>query len=691
MELKDYLRILVRRWPWMVASALIVAALLWGVSLWQAVPYYATMEVHFRKTPLELGFFEPEDYAFPFSSNQARAQMFTHSDVLERASKRLEERKIRCSPQELRGLVTVTPSGIEGTYLVRVDHSNPAYPKAILTALYDAYLDHARKEYDDTFDSALARTEAEAKEVKQELDDLAVDLGSVDRIEGVYDVEIQGQIMGSLIVDLERQRQQNRLDLTKIDRQLQSVSSDEKHLAEDELLRHHLPPYTYTGAELTESSKRMRELEAQLRSLQRKYTETHPTIQAIYAELSEIQEAIAAELKTAAATKAAGLLDQKATLESSYELLGQILQVEYEKLSRLRKFRTDQAAIVRKVEAAVTRQEKISDQRRKLVESKEKSGERVKHSMVQQRTPSDAIPVPVTRRVSLPLVLLIAVIVGVATGFLIDYLADTLRTSSDVKAHLNLPTIASLPYVSDEPISLLQAATKSPVYEVYNKLAVFLDSLIQEKRAKTLLVTSTKAEEGKTTVSSNVAIALAQTGRRVILVDSDIRKPQVHMLFGLDNSRGLSTILSGEYGAEEELRRILDQGDGAGIEGYLQRTPVENLRAITAGPVAPNPIHLLKSDTMQWLLNELKTRADIVIFDSPPLMGVIDAAVLASMVELTVVVVAENAVKRTEAAQMKHALNQVGANIVGAVINKSRSRPEAYYYYYYRYRGYGQE
>lgn len=689
MEFKDYLRIFVRRWPWMVGCGVIVAVLLWSMSLWQAVPYYATMEVHFKKSPLELGYFEPDDYAYPITSNQARAQIFLHPDVLEKVAERLRKKNLAADANQIRGLVGVVPSSIDGTFTVRADHSNPAYPAEILQALYDAYIEYMTELYDGAYKKALERATKQAGESAKALEKATLELNGLRAAdEGIYDVDIQSQIMANLIVDLERLRQQNRLDITKLDRQIANASTDERRLAEDELLRHHLPPYSYTGAEPGASSKRMRELETQLRALQKRYTETHPSIQAIHNEMSEIQADIAVELKNAVATKYAEMIERKQTLISSLELLDQILETEYRKLSGLRTFRNDQSTVRRKIELAQERKVKADDRVGLLDESKGRSADRVEQSMTKLRT-SDATPVPVARRISIPLLLLLAVIVGVAAGFLVDYLADTLRTSIDVRSHLNIATIASLPYVRDEPVGLLQAATKSPVYEVYNKLAVFLDSMVQEKRAKTLLVTSTKAEEGKTTVSSNVAIALAQSGRRVILVDSDIRKPQVHMIFGLDNSRGLSTILSGEYGAEEELRAILDQGNGQGIDAYLQPTTVENLRAVTAGPVAPHPISLLKSETMRWFMNELKARADIVIFDSPPLMGVIDAAVLASMADLTVVVVAENAVKRAEAAQMKHALNQVGANIVGAVINKSRSRPEAYYYYYYRYRGYG--
>ncbi|OHB74786.1 MAG: hypothetical protein A2Z34_10085 [Planctomycetes bacterium RBG_16_59_8] len=252
---------------------------------------------------------------------------------------------------------------------------------------------------------------------------------------------------------------------------------------------------------------------------------------------------------------------------------------------------------------------------------------------------------------------------------------------------MNLATVATIPDLKGEPLSILDAALKSPICELYNKLATFIESVMLEQKAKTILFTSAKAGEGKSTISSNMAIVLAQNGEKVVLIDSDLRKPQFHMIFSLDNSRGLSNILSGEFEAEQKLNGIVN-GKPTSIEDYLQKTSVPNLRVLTSGPVPMNPITLLKSPMLAELTRQLRSLADVVIFDSPPILGVIDAAILSSTAELTFLVVTENNVRRPEAAQMKHSLSQVGANIVGVILNKTGFQPESYYYYYHRYRGY---
>ncbi|MBI2901176.1 MAG: polysaccharide biosynthesis tyrosine autokinase [Planctomycetes bacterium] len=683
MELKDYLRVLVRRWPWMVASAVLVGAILWSMSLWKSVPYFATIDIHYKKTPLELGYFQPEDYTYPFTSNQARSELFFHQDVLRRASKSLSAEGLTCSPSDLQTWVKLQGSSIENTVALRAEHADADVPLRLLRAMYRAYIQHLKAEYMDAFDKAIARVdmslEESQKERKRLQESLRTELERLNAQTNVFDPEVQSQIMSSLIVEMEKSRQQNRLDLVRVERRLREVPEGERRLAEDEVLREHLLPLGAPDADAS-PTRRARRLELKMIELRKKYYENHPAMQTLQEEWNELQAAMAEELEKAAVARAATLVDQKRMLEAAIGLIEGILKEEYSKLKSLRILRLELASAEKKVMDCEDRYIKLRDRRTSLEEAKDKTDSMTDLSVVVIRETPQALPVPATKRISLPITLFLAVIVGLAVGYLVDYLADALRTPHDVKVHLNLPTIATIPFAKGEPLNLLQSAEGSSMYEAYNKLAIFLDSMAQEKRAGSVLFVSTKAREGKTTVSANVAIALARSGRRVTLVDGDIRRPHLHTWFGVDNSRGLSTILSAGYRSEEELRAALS---GDGLAAFTGASPTENLSVLTAGPQASNPLFLLRSAAMDWLLKHLRTQTDLVLMDSPPLIGLIDGAVLASRADLTVVVVAENEVRRSEAAQMKHALAQVNANLVGAVINKSRSRPESYYYYYY--------
>lgn len=687
MELKDYLRIFQRRWPIMIAFAGLTAVLLLGFTYTKPVPYYATSDVHFKKTPLELGYFQPEDYTYPFTEPTARFELFHHPQVLARASEILRSDGVALNSRDLEQAIKVSGSPIQNTVTLRAEHATAEYPLRILRALYQAYIEYTKNQNRLAFRKALERVDASTDECVRERESLQEKLrAAIGRVsQNVFDSEIQGQILSQLILDLEKARAANHLELRKIEIQLRDRPEAERRRLQEEQLRHHLPG---TGA-APSSNRRVRELQAKLAELRKRYFDGHPSVAALLREIEDLQAGMADEIRGEFQSLTADLQDRQRLLETGIALTEDILRSEYERLRALGVQRVELDSLKKQVGNAEERHAKLRERKQALLEARDKIDSMTELSIVVIKESPAAVPVPVSRRVSLPLMVLVALILGTVAGGLVDVLSTSLRTASDVKTHLNLPTIAMLPYVRNEPLSLLEAATKSPHHEVYSKLAVFLDALGTEKRAKSFLFTSTKAGEGKTTVSSNVAIALAKMGRRVLLIDSDIRRPQIHMLFGLDNSRGLSAVLSGELNAERELNGMLGVPGPEGLESVLQDSPVEGLKILTSGPISPSPLALIRSEVYDRTLRELCDAFDFVLMDSPPLLGVVDAAVLAPKTDLTVVVLAEGEVDRSEGAQLKHALNQVNATIAGVVINKSKSRPEAYYYYYHRYRSYG--
>ncbi|MFN8559228.1 MAG: CpsD/CapB family tyrosine-protein kinase [Dehalococcoidia bacterium] len=180
----------------------------------------------------------------------------------------------------------------------------------------------------------------------------------------------------------------------------------------------------------------------------------------------------------------------------------------------------------------------------------------------------------------------------------------------------------------------------------------------------TVLVTSAKPEEGKSTTSANLAVILAQTGRRVALVDADMRRPSLHKVFGLPNKAGLSSLF------------LMDDPQPAGL---LNQMPYDNLRVLTSGPLPPNPTELLASPRMERVLAALKDEAEIVVFDSPPLLGAADASVLAAQVDGVVLVVDAGRTRSGSVAMAATAVRRAQAPLWGVVLNKLRSDSDAYY------------
>ena len=219
---------------------------------------------------------------------------------------------------------------------------------------------------------------------------------------------------------------------------------------------------------------------------------------------------------------------------------------------------------------------------------------------------------------------------------------------------------------------LMEFDGRSPVSEAYRALRTALLLSAAGNPPKTILVTSVRMAEGKTTTATNTAIALAQLGASVLLLDCDLRKPSVHEVYGVARNTGLSTCLV----------RDVD------ISDVTLDLPSENLRMVAAGPIPPNPAELLSSERMKSLLGQLSCRYDHIVIDSPPLGSVTDAMILSTMVDGVLLVVHGGKNSRHAVQRACYELSAVGARIFGIVLNNVDLRREGdddYYYYSYHY------
>jgi len=194
---------------------------------------------------------------------------------------------------------------------------------------------------------------------------------------------------------------------------------------------------------------------------------------------------------------------------------------------------------------------------------------------------------------------------------------------------------------------------QSAISEAYRTLRTNLDFASLDQALKTLVVTSAGVGEGKSTTLANLAVVSAQAGRGVILVDADLRRPSLHQLFGLDNEAGLTTIM---------------RDDSALSSPPLQDSGVEGLSVLTSGPLPPNPADVMGSRRMEEVIVALADRADQVLFDTPPIVAVTDAAVLATKVDGVLLVISAGKTRREQARTAIHRLEQIHARLVGTVL-----------------------
>ena len=218
---------------------------------------------------------------------------------------------------------------------------------------------------------------------------------------------------------------------------------------------------------------------------------------------------------------------------------------------------------------------------------------------------------------------------------------------------------------------------KSPISEIFRTLRTNIQFMNTDKKLKALLITSTSPSEGKSWVSSNLAVTFAQAGKRVILVDADMRKGRQYSIFGVSPKPGLSNYLSGidEYNNEESV---------VNVTNYIQKTKINNLCVMSAGNVPPNPSELLVSAKMIHLLDELKELADIVIIDGTPCELVTDSVILSRIVDSTIIVTAYAETKKDALKKILTSIENVGGKVAGVVINKipivGKKYKESYYY-----------
>ena len=222
---------------------------------------------------------------------------------------------------------------------------------------------------------------------------------------------------------------------------------------------------------------------------------------------------------------------------------------------------------------------------------------------------------------------------------------------------------------------IAQRDPKSPVSEVFRTLRTNIQFMSTNKKLKTLLVTSTFPSEGKSWVTSNLAVTFAQAGNKVILIDADMRKGRQYTIFGLSPRPGLSNYLSGID---------VENPDEIDLSKYIQKTEVENLLVMTAGNIPPNPSELLVSPPMFKLLEELKEVCDIVIIDGTPCELVTDSIILSRIVDSTVIVTAHKETKKDNLERIVKNIQNVGGKIAGVVVNKipgsAKKYNESYYY-----------
>src|SRR5207302_3527432 len=311
-------------------------------------------------------------------------------------------------------------------------------------------------------------------------------------------------------------------------------------------------------------------------------------------------------------------------------------------------------------------------------------------------------------------------LVGLSLGLVLAFVQETLDTSigtiEDVEAYLEVPVLGVVPHIDSretvqrvlerrpalaqmDPEALLSHALlithfdpKSPVAEAYRTLRTNVQFARMERAGKVLVITSPTLQEGKTTTIVNLALTLAQSGQRTLLIGGNMRRPSIHRFFGIEREPGLSDILVGNTPWRDCVRTVADILMGRfEMEDIMAAPGLDNLNIIEAGPIPANPSELLSTPAMAAFLRAVRDEYDIVLIDTPPVLPVTDSAIVASQADGVILVYQAGKVGRLVLKRAKVHIENVGGKVWGVVLNDVKTEIAGYAYTHYYTHYYGEE
>jgi capsular exopolysaccharide synthesis family protein len=416
-------------------------------------------------------------------------------------------------------------------------------------------------------------------------------------------------------------------------------------------------PNAAPDQQLNDLMSRLSQTEQQLTTLLKDLTEANPEIvriAALQARInSQIEERIDGILR--------GLKAQVDSLQAQYQSVSAELetakQTDYQKMSEYSPYFS--------AKRALENQKRMRDILSMKITQENIDIKIPRSSIVDITDPAEPGLRPDYPKVPLNIALgvIVGLIVGVGLAFFIEYLDTSVKTIDDVEQTLQAPVLGVIP---QNVGSMLEEGASSPHAEAYRVLRTNLLFSRKDDALSTITVVSGGAGEGKSTTLFNLAVIFAQSGSRVLIVDSDLRRPSIHKFFRLSNSIGLTNYLLKQNTLEE----------------VVQTTSLGTLDFLPSGKLPSSSMGILNSPAMKELVKEVKRRYDFVFFDSPPIMGVSDASILASIVDLSVQVIQYRKYPQAMTVRAKQMVEKVGGTLLGVVLNNINISQDSYYYYY---------
>jgi len=584
-------------------------------------------------------------------------------------------------------------SGKSGLLYFTLSESSPIEIYYILSAILEVYVEKFKIVSIEGTNEYVKELKSQLKILKDKFDKAELEFRNFQKENQIFSVpdslrEFQKQMIGyeNEKLSLKAKIEENITTIQKLEEELKVLGKSISFLKGNKYMQG-----------LSDYKRNLQKMKTKLRGLLEVYTAKHPKVVELKKKIEEYEvkysSATLKNLKRAKYLKYMNDPVAMSIVKKIYNLKMSIINSKIrinvvEALINKKKKEFDSLPAKNLEYARLERKLRIAERMYNDVLAKVQKAELLKETtqasaIVVQKPSFPYKPVKPNYKFNLTMAIIAGILIGVSFAFLIENLDPTIRTPEEGARNLKLKVLGLIPDIN---INLKRDKNKTTITkgdflhknlityhqphsvpaESFRSLRTNIQFCAPDKEIKTIMITNSSQAKGKSTIIANLAISMAYTGKDILLVDTDLRKPFLHKMFKLNNNKGLTSIFQ-----------------GADPDECIQSTEIEGLYLLPSGPIPPNPSELLSSPLMDQILDYLKEKYDTILFDSPPVVAVTDAAVLASKLDGILFMVCIKRVSKQQAKKGIELLNGVNARILGIVFNRVSERELGGYYYRY--------
>jgi len=676
LEVRDVIRTIQKR-RWLVFIVLVIITLAGGI-------FGALSPRHYAATALVLLHTTPSTLLLPSERQQTELKpevavetqaklVGTYQNAI-KTSEELKQRPgggLRIPPAEI---IDSTEVEVEPPDILRitVSMSNRDAAVPVVNALANAYVESARERSRGVFSDAGDVLQKQIDEAQGKIDDLNKRKLALMEQGRVADVKLEITNTETLIAQLKTERDAAQQRLAGVSR---SLSSLRRAVAEESPVK--TVPASRPNPDYDNLQEALNQKYRLLATLRARYTEQHPLVQSTLEEAQDLERRLAAAqpqlreetyqpnpLYDQALANLHAAIAEQAALTAQVEAVNQSLAKMEREAQGLPSKQVEMDKLNQEIEIARDGYKRLVET---LQEHQLRQASRTSVAEVaDEASEPEAVTAPLIR--TLVFSVLLGLFCGVALALLLEALDNTIRSPDEVTRQTGLSLLGAIPLLEDaSPQVVTLSSPQSPASEAFRTLRSNISFALTDLPARSFLVAAALGSEGRSSVAANLAVVTAHAGQTVILADTDLRKPVLADLFGLNPGLGLTNLLVGD----------------ATLEEVLQDTGIPGLHLLASGPLPPNPAELLDSARMTELIAELHKRADVVLFDSPPALLLADAAILSSKVDRVLFAAESGRVTVDAVREVLRLMYHARASVLGVVLNKYRMPSAGYYQHYY--------